>query len=111
MPKRPGPAGFDMQRLMKQAQKLQMEMTRVEDELANKTVEGTSGGGMVKAIVTCSFEVKSIEIEKEVVDPDDVEMLQDLIVAAVNAAIAKAKETTQAEMAKVTGGLNVPLKW
>ncbi|HHY17502.1 MAG TPA: YbaB/EbfC family nucleoid-associated protein [Firmicutes bacterium] len=111
MPKFPGPGGLDMQRLMKEAQKLQMEMTKVEEELANKTVEGTSGGGMVKAVITCSFQVKSIEIAPEVVDPDDIEMLQDLIVAAVNAGITKARDTSQEEMAKVTGGLNMPVKW
>ncbi|HHY11302.1 MAG TPA: YbaB/EbfC family nucleoid-associated protein [Firmicutes bacterium] len=111
MPRFPGPGGLDMQRLMKEAQKLQMEMTRVEEELANKEVEGTSGGGMVKAIVTCAFEVKAIEIAPEVVDPDDIEMLQDLIVAAVNAGMSKARETNEAEMSKVTGGLNMPTKW
>ncbi|QUL97872.1 MAG: YbaB/EbfC family nucleoid-associated protein [Candidatus Fermentithermobacillus carboniphilus] len=110
MPRYQGPGGFDMQRLMKEAQKLQAEMARVEEELSQRTVEGTAGGGMVKATVTCSMELKSIEIKKEVVDPDDVEMLQDLIVAAVNAAIAKARETAQEEMSKVTGGLSIP-KW
>ncbi len=111
MPKFPGPGGLDMQRLMKEAQKLQTEMTRVEEELANKTVEATSGGGMVKVVVTCGFEVKSVEVAPEVVDPDDIEMLQDLIVAAINAGISKAKQTNEAEMAKVTGGLNMPMKW
>ncbi|HHW19189.1 MAG TPA: YbaB/EbfC family nucleoid-associated protein [Firmicutes bacterium] len=110
MPRYQGPGGFDMQRLMKEAQKLQAEMARVEEELSQRTVEGTAGGGMVKATVTCSMELKSLEIKKEVVDPDDVEMLQDLIVAAVNAAIAKARETAQEEMSKVTGGLSIP-KW
>jgi DNA-binding YbaB/EbfC family protein len=108
MSRRPSMGGFDMQRLMKEAQKLQDEMARVESELANKTVEGTSGGGMVKATVSCSLELKSIEIDKEVVDPDDVEMLQDLITAAVNAAISNAQATARDEMAKVTGGLNMP---
>jgi len=111
MPKFPGPGGFDMQRIMKEAQKMQIEIERVEEELANKTVEGTSGGGMVKAVVTCSFEIKSIEISPEVVDPEDIEMLQDLIVAALNAAMTTAKEVSQQEMAKVTGGLNMPTKW
>lgn len=111
MPRYPGGMqGFDMQRLMKEAQKLQAEMSRVEEELAQTTVEGTAGGGMVKAVVTCANEVKSIEIQKEVVDPDDVEMLQDLIVAAVNAALAAAREKSQSEMAKVTGGIGFPGK-
>lgn len=110
MPRFPGPGGFDMQKLMKEAQKLQSEMARAQEELAAVTVEGASGGGMVKAVVTCGMEVKSIEIQKEVVDPDDVEMLQDLVVAAVNAAIAKARETADQEMAKVTGSANLPFK-
>jgi len=99
-----------MQKLMREAQKLQTEIQRVEGELADRTVEGTAGGGMVKAVVTCGMEVKSIEIQKEVVDPEDVEMLQDLIVAAVNAAIAKAQETAKDEMAKVTGGAGMPFR-
>ncbi len=111
MPRYPGPGGVDIQRLMKEAQKLQSEMARVEEELAQKTVEGTSGGGMVKAVVTCSCELKSVEIQKEVVDPDDVEMLQDLIVAAVNAAIREAQETSRTEMARVTGAAGMPMKW
>jgi hypothetical protein len=99
-----------MQKLMREAQKLQTEMQRVEDELAEKTVEGTSGGGMVKATVSCGMELKSIEIQKEVVDPDDVDMLQDLVVAAVNEAIRKARETSKEEMAKVTGNAGMPFK-
>lgn len=111
MPKFPGPGGFDIQKLMKEAQKLQAEIKRVEEELANREVEGTAGGGMVKARVTCGLELRSIEIAPEVVDPDDIEMLQDLIVAAVNAAITRARQVSEEEMAKVTGGLNMPLRW
>jgi len=110
VPRYPGPGGIDMQKLMREAQKLQTEMQRVEDELAEKTVEGTSGGGMVKATITCGMELKSIEIQKEVVDPDDVDMLQDLVVAAVNEAIRKARETSKEEMAKVTGTAGMPFK-
>jgi len=99
-----------MQKIMREAQKLQTEMQRVEQELAEKTVEGTAGGGMVKAVITCGMQLKSIEIQKEVVDPDDVEMLQDLVVAAVNAAIATAQETAKEEMTKVTGAPNMPFK-
>lgn len=109
MPRFPG--GLDMQRLMKEAQKIQAEIKRVEEELANTEVEGTAGGGMVKATVSCGLEVRAIEITPEVVDPDDIEMLQDLIVAAVNAAIANARQVSEQEMAKVTGGLNMPFKW
>ncbi|HHX28766.1 MAG: YbaB/EbfC family nucleoid-associated protein [Bacillota bacterium] len=110
MPRFPGPGGFDMQKLMREAQKLQTEMAKVQEELASRTVEGSAGGGMVKATVTCSLDLKSIEIQKEVVDPDDVEMLQDLVVAAVNAAVAKARETADQEMARVTGGAGLPFK-
>ena len=110
MPRFPGAGGFDMQSFNERAQKLQSEMAKAQEELASKTVEGTSGGGMVKAVVTCGMEVKSIEIQKEVVDPDDVEMLQDLVVAAVNAAISKARETADQEMARVTGTANLPFK-
>ncbi len=114
MPRFPGPGGLNMQKLMKEAQKLQAEMARVEEELADEEVEGTSGGGMVKALITCAFEVRAIEIAPEVVDPDDIEMLQDLVVAAVNAGITKARETSEAKMSKLTGGLNMPnmpMKW
>jgi hypothetical protein len=99
-----------MQKLMREAQKLQTEMQRVEEELAEKTVEGTAGGGMVKAVITCGMQLKSIEIQKEVVDPEDVEMLQDLVVAAVNAAITKAQEAAKEEMGKVTGAPDMPFK-
>ena len=108
MPRFPRAGGLDMQKLMKEAQKLQAEMTKMEEALADKEVEGTSGGGMVKAVVTCSFEVKSITISPEVVDPDDIEMLQDLVVA-VNAGVAK-RGRHEAEMSKLTGGLNMPGK-
>jgi len=102
--------GFDMQKLMREAQKLQSEMTKIQDELATTEVEGTSGGGMVKAVVTCGYEVKTVHIEPEVVDPEEIEMLQDLVVAAVNAALAKAKELSEREMAKATGGAGLPFR-
>ena len=111
MPRFPGSGGMDIGRLMKQAQKLQAEMAKTEEELANRVVEGTSGGGMVRVTVTCGMQFKSIEIEKEAVDPDDVEMLQDLILAAINSCRHKADETRKEEMAKVTGMANMPLKF
>ncbi|MFQ5691828.1 MAG: YbaB/EbfC family nucleoid-associated protein [Nitrospinota bacterium] len=94
--------------MMKQAQKLQADLQRLQDELGDRTVEGTAGGGMVKAVVTGKQDVVSIEIEKEVVDPEDVEMLQDLVTAAVNEALRKAREMVSGEMAKLTGGINIP---
>ncbi len=94
--------------MMKQLRKVQEKMNRIQEELATKTVEGSAGGSMVTAVVNGKQELISLTIEKEVVDPEDVEMLQDLIVAAVNQAITKSQEMMNAEMSKVTGGLNIP---
>jgi len=93
---------------MKQAQQLQSKMMKLQEELAEKTVESSSGGGMVKVTANGRQQVLSIQIEKEVVDPDDVEMLQDLVLAAINDALAKAQEMVSSEMGKLTGGLNIP---
>jgi len=98
----------DMGNMMKQAQKLQAKMLRMQEELADKTVEATAGGGMIKAVANGRQQILSIKIEKEVVDPDDVEMLQDLILAAVNDALAKSQEMVSGEMSKLTGGLKIP---
>lgn len=97
-----------MGNMMKQAQKLQSRMLKLQGDLAEKTVEATAGGGMIKVVATGKQQVLSIQIEKEVVDPDDVEMLQDLILAAVNDALAKAQEMVSGEMSKLTGGMNIP---
>ncbi len=93
---------------MKQAQQMQAKMMRVQEELEAKTVEATSGGGMVTAILNGKHELVSLKIEKDVVDPEDIGMLQDLVVAAVNEGVRKAQEMAQEEMAKITGGLNIP---
>ncbi len=93
---------------MKQAQKLQADMERLQEELGSQSVEGTAGGGMVKAVVTGKQEVVSIAIEKEVVDPEDVEMLQDLVTAAVNEALRKSRDMMTEQMSKLTGGMNIP---
>ena len=97
-----------MGNVMKQAQKLQAKMQRLQEEMAEKTIETTSGGGMVKVVASGKQQVVSIQIEKEVVDPDDVEMLQDLILAAVNDALLKSQEMVTQEVSKLTGGLNIP---
>ena len=97
-----------MGNVMKQAQKLQAKMQRLQEEMAEKTVETTSGGGMVKVVASGKQRIVSIQIEKEVVDPDDVEMLEDLILAAVNDALLKSQEMVTQEMSKLTGGLNIP---
>lgn len=95
-------------KMMKQAQQLQAKMLKLQEELAEKTVETSSGGGMVKVVANGKQQLVSIQIEPEVVDPDDVEMLQDLILAAANDALAKAQEMVTGEMNKLTGGLNIP---
>ena len=97
-----------MGNMMKQAQKLQSKMLKLQEEMAQKTVEATSGGGMIKVVSNGKQQIISIQIEKEVVDPDDVEMLQDLILAAVNDALVKSQEMMSAEMGKLTGGINIP---
>jgi len=97
-----------MGNMMKQAQKLQAKMLRLQEELADKTVEATAGGGMIKIVANGRQQILSIQIEKEVVDPDDVEMLQDLMLAAVNDALVKSQEMVSGEMSKLTGGLNIP---
>jgi DNA-binding YbaB/EbfC family protein len=97
-----------MGNMMKQAQKLQAKMLRMQEELANKTVEATAGGGMVQVVANGRQQIVSIQIEKEVVDPDDVEMLQDLVLAAVNDALSQAQSMVNQEMGKLTGGLNIP---
>ena len=94
--------------MMKQAQKLQSQMLKLQEELAEKTVESSAGGGMVTVVANGRQQILSIKIENEVVDPEDVDMLQDLILAAVNDALTKAQEMVSAEMGKLTGGLNIP---
>lgn len=98
----------NMGKMMKQAQKLQAKMLKLQDELAERTVESSAGGGMVKVVANGKQQLLSIDIEKEVVDPDDVEMLQDLILAAINDALVKSQEMVSGEMGKLTGGMNIP---
>ena len=94
--------------IMKQAKKMQEKMGQLQQELETRTMEAQAGGGMVRVVVNGKFEVVSLKIEKEVVNPEDIEMLQDLITAVVNEGIRKAQEMASAEMAKITGGLNIP---
>jgi len=100
--------GTGFGKLMKQAKKMQEDALRVQEELKQKRVEVTAGGGVVKVIASGDGLIASIEIKPEVVDPEDVEMLQDLILSAVNQAIEKVAEMTKEEMAKITGGLGLP---
>ncbi|MFO7643779.1 MAG: YbaB/EbfC family nucleoid-associated protein [Desulfosarcina sp.] len=97
-----------MGNMMKQAQQLQAKMLRMQEELANRTVETSAGGGMISVVANGAQQIVAIRIEKEVVDPEDVEMLQDLILAAVNDALKKAQEMASAEMGKLTGGMKIP---
>jgi len=94
--------------IMKQAQMMQQKMARLQEEAGQKTAEATSGGGAVTAVVNGKNQVVSLSIRKEAVDPEDVEMLQDLVVAAVNEALKKVQSDVAAEMGKITGGLNIP---
>lgn len=97
-----------MQKMVQQAQQMQAEIARVNAELETMTLEGTAGGGAVTATVTGHGKVMSITISKDVVDPDDVEMLQDLVLAAVSDAMNRAQQTAQEKMARVTGGMSIP---
>ncbi|MCM3118808.1 YbaB/EbfC family nucleoid-associated protein [Neobacillus sp. MER 74] len=98
----------NMQNMMKQMQKMQKKMAEAQEELGEKKIEGTAGGGMVTVIVTGHKEVVDVIIKPEAVDPDDVEMLQDLVLAATNDALKKAEELTNSTMGQFTKGMNLP---
>ncbi|QGG48649.1 YbaB/EbfC family nucleoid-associated protein [Heliorestis convoluta] len=100
--------GGNMQKMMKQVQKMQTDMAKMQEELAERTVESTAGGGAIKVVVNGKNEVLSISIAPEAVDPDDVEMLQDLVLTAVNEALRKSQEMVAQEMSKITGGVKIP---
>lgn len=108
LPKGVGGGPGNMQSMIKQAQKMQDQMTQLQAELDEREYTATAGGGAVSATVSGKREVVRLEIKPEVVDPEDVEMLSDLITAAVNEALRQAVETSEAEMNKITGGLNIP---
>jgi len=94
--------------IMKQAQLMQQKMAKLQEEAALRTAEATSGGGAVTAVVNGKNQILSLSISKDAVDPEDVEMLQDMIMAAVNEALKKVQEDVAAEMGKITGGLSIP---
>jgi DNA-binding YbaB/EbfC family protein len=98
----------NIQEMMRQAQKMKQKLEKVQAEVGLRTVEGTAGGGMVVVTANCKNEILAVKVEKDVVNADDVEMLQDLIVAATNQALARAQETMQSEVAKITGGMGMP---
>jgi hypothetical protein len=103
-----GFGGMNMNKLMEEAQKLQEKMLKIQSELANKTVEATVGGGMVTVTANGQGDFVSVKIDPQVINPEDAEMLEDLILSAFNEAKKRAQELTNAEMSKVTGGLKVP---
>ena len=102
---RGGPGGFDMNALMKQAQQMQADMAKAQEQLATEEVEASAGGGMVKVKMSGDLKLKSIEIDPEAVDPEDSEMLADMVMAAVNEAIRAAQELASSKMGGITGGL------
>ncbi len=98
----------NMGQLMKQAQQLQSKMAQLQEEVGNRTVEASAGGGMVTVVANGRQEIVSIQIDQEVIDPDDAEMLQDLVMAAVNDALDKARTMMNEEMGQLTKGMNIP---
>ncbi|MDD3393683.1 MAG: YbaB/EbfC family nucleoid-associated protein [Clostridia bacterium] len=103
----PGMGGMNMNNLMKQAQKMQKQMQEKQEELGEKTLEMTSGGGAVKVVITGKKEIKELKLNPDVVDPEDVEMLEDLIMSAVNEAIRQVEEMYNNEMGKMSGGMGL----
>lgn len=99
---------LNMKEMVRQAQLIQNKIGKLQEELGQRRVEASVGGGMVKAVANGKSELISISIERDVVNPDDVEMLQDLILSAVNEALHRAKEMVEQEMVKVTGGMKIP---
>lgn len=99
---------MNIQKMLKQMQQVQSKMAQAQDQLASRTVEGSSGGGRVTVTATGAQEITSIKISKEIVDPEDVEVLEDLVLGAVQQALARSKEMASGEMNKLTGGLGLP---
>lgn len=103
-----GMGGGNMGNMMKQFQKMQQDMQKVQEQLSEMTVEATAGGGAITVIANGNKEIREINLKPEIVDPDDIEMLQDLMIAAINEAIRKAEELSASEMGKVTGNVGIP---
>ena len=108
LPEGMGRGPGNMQSMLRQAQKMQEDMAKLPEELDAREYTARSGGGAVTAVVDGKHRLKTLEIQPEVVDPEDTEMLADLVIAAVNEAVRQAAETSEAEMSKVTGGMNLP---
>ena len=103
-----GPGGMDINKMMKQVQQMQADMARVQEELAHETVEASAGGGMVSVTATGSGEIKAITIAPEAIDPDDPELLADMILGAVNEALRSANDLAQSRLGGMAGGLGLP---
>ena len=108
LPEGMGRGPGNMQSMLRQAQKMQEDMAKLQEELDAREYTARSGGGAVTAVVDGKHRLKTLEIQPEVVDPEDTEMLADLVIAAGNEAVRQAAETSEAEMSKVTGGMNLP---
>ncbi len=100
--------GANMNQMLKQAQKMQEQMLKMQEEMETKTYEAAAGGGAVKVVLDGKRELKEVILSPEVVDPDDIEMLQDLIIAAVNEGLRKVEEASAAQLGSITGGMNIP---
>ena len=108
LPKGMGGGPQNMNAMIRQAQKMQDEITTLQEDIENTEFSATSGGGAVSVVVTGKKIIKSLTINKEVVDPEDVEMLQDLVISAINEAVNQVESTTETEMSKITGGVSLP---
>ena len=108
LPKQNMGGAQNMNAMIRQAQKMQDEITTLQEDIENREFSATSGGGAVSVVVTGKKIIKSMTINKEVVDPEDVEMLQDLVISAINEAVNQVESTTETEMSKITGGVSLP---
>ena len=108
LPKQNQGGAQNMNAMSRQAQKMQDEITTLQEDIENREFSATSGGGAVSVVVTGKKIIKSLTINKEVVDPEDVEMLQDLVISAINEAVNQVESTTETEMSKITGGVSLP---
>ena len=108
LPKQNMGGAQNMNAMIRQAQKMQDEITTLQEDIENREFSATSGGGAVSVVVTGKKTIKSLTIKKEVVDPEDVEMLQDLVISAINEAVNQVESTTETEMSKITGGVSLP---
>ena len=100
--------GMNMQQLMKQAQKMQKQMEEMQENMSSKSLEVSAGGGAIKVTINGEKQITDLKISPDVVDPDDVEMLQDLVISAVNEAIRQIEDASSSQMSKITGGMNMP---